>query len=256
MEIKALYRYPVKSLSPQSMETAKLAVGLGIPGDRAYALALAGGAAVKPDHTCKWLAKGAFHVLAKQPQLADIACRLDGEGSVLELTFPDGSNVHCNVLGGERSDDIGAAVARFLGLPNGQAPTLVKAEKVGFFDTLDGEVSILNLGSLREVEKAAGVEISPLRFRPNIIIDGAEPWSELQWAGSTALVGSAELAFTKPTGRCPATHVNPDTATRDLKMLSILKENFGHTKLGVYAHIKQSGEVQAGDTLKLFDQSR
>ena len=251
MEIMALYRYPVKSLSPEALNEAELVAGIGIAGDRAYGLALAEGAAQKPSRKSEWQPKEAFHVLAKEPRLAGIMCRFDGNAKALEFTFPDGSQVHCNVMDSGSMDAIGLAVAKFLGLPKNQAPMLVKGEKVGFFDTLDGEVSILNLASLREVEKAAGVNISPLRFRPNIIIDGLKPWAEMQWAGNGATVGSSELAFTSPTGRCPATHVNPDTATRDLKMLSILKGNFGHTKMGVYAHVKKGGTVHTGDVLEL-----
>ena len=253
MKIKSIYRFPVKSLPGEAMKQAELVEGVGIPGDRAFAFAKAENpvAAENTIRGAEWRAKSAFHVLATEPKLALIMCRFDGGIGALNLTFPDGSSSHTTISDGDASNAIGLAVGDFLGLSKRETPVLVHARKAGFFDTLDGEISILNLASLRELEKAAGTKIDPLRFRPNIIMDGIPAWQELNWAEKTGQLGSAEIYFTKPTGRCLATHANPETGERDLKTMHLLKDNFGHTQMGVYAHIRRDGEISRDDTLEL-----
>ncbi len=253
MKIRSIYRFPVKSLPGEAMKQAELVEGIGIPGDRAFAFARAGGpvAAENTIRGAQWRDKSAFHVLATEPRLGLIMCRFDGGIGALSLTFPDGSNAHAAIGDDAGASAMGALLGDFLGLRKNDAPVLVHARRGGFFDTLDGEISILNLASLRELEKAAGVKIDPLRFRPNIIIDGVPPWQEFGWAGKTGQLGSAEIYFTKPTGRCLATHANPETGTRDLKTMHLLKDNFGHTQMGVYAQIRRDGMVSLDDTLEL-----
>ena len=40
---------------------------------------------------------------------------------------------------------------------------------------------LVNLASVRALEEKLGRAVDPLRFRPNIVIDGAPAWSELEW---------------------------------------------------------------------------
>ena len=251
LKITSIYRYPVKSLPGEAMARAELVPGIGMPGDRAFAFAKSGGPA-SGDGTIRgveWAAKSAFHVLATEPRLGLIMCRFDGDLGSVSLTFPNGSTAQASVPDQTAAKSMGEMVGNFLGLAKRDAPILVHARKVGFFDTLEGEISILNLASLRELEKVAGTKIDPLRFRPNIIMDGIPAWEELSWAGKGAELGSAGLNFTKPTGRCLATHANPETGERDIKTMHLLKENFNHTQMGVYAHVAAGGEIARGETL-------
>lgn len=55
------------------------------------------------------------------------------------------------------------------------------------------------------------------RFRPNIVINGAGPWQEMQ--SNLVLVnetGTIRLRLAKPCQRCTIPQVNPDTGERDL----------------------------------------
>ena len=254
MKITSIYRYPVKSLPGEAMARAELVSAIGIPGDRAFAFAKSDGPAGHDGgiRGVEWVAKSAFHVLATEPRLGLIMCRFDGGIGSVSLTFPDGSTAQASVSDQTAAKAMGEMVGNFLGLAKRDAPILVHARKVGFFDTLEGEVSILNLASLRELEKVAGTKIDPLRFRPNIIMDGIAPWEELSWAGKNADLGRALIHFTKPTGRCLATHANPETGVRDIKVMNLLKDNFSHTQMGVYARITKDGEISRGDTLEFI----
>lgn len=256
MEIKSIYRYPVKSLPGEALAGAELVAGIGIPGDRAFGFAKHDGPAASENtlRGAEWKDKSAFYVLANEPSLAMVMCRFDGSVGAITLTFPDGSTSHASISDQGAAKAMGAAIGKYLGLSRRETPVLVHARRAGFFDTLDGEISILNLASLAELEKAAGEKIDPLRFRPNIIMDGIPPWQEMEWAGKSVIlgpkVGGAVIKFTKPTGRCLATHANPTTGKRDLKTMHLLKDNFGHTQMGVYAHVIGDGDISRGDGLE------
>ena len=58
MRIEYLYRYPVKGLTAEALETVEVETGECIPWDRAFALAQ-GDAGFDPEHPA-WLAEGKF----------------------------------------------------------------------------------------------------------------------------------------------------------------------------------------------------
>ncbi len=49
--------------------------------------------------------------------------------------------------------------------------------------------------------------------------------------------------------RCAATHVNPETAARDMNLLEALRRGFGHIDMGVYAEVIVGGEIATGDRI-------
>ncbi len=48
--------------------------------------------------------------------------------------------------------------------------------------------------------------------------------------------------------RGAATHVNPETAARDMTLLQALRRGFGHIDLGLYAEVI-GGEIATGDRI-------
>jgi uncharacterized protein YcbX len=67
---------------------------------------------------------------------------------------------------------------------------------------------VATTASLAAVERAVGEPMEMRRFRPNLVIDGAEPWEEDRWA--TIRVGPVELDLVKPCARCTVPTVDPD----------------------------------------------
>ncbi len=110
-------------------------------------------------------------------------------------------------------------------------------------------VHIVNLASVRELERAAGNPVNPLRFRPNIVIDGAVPWEEFSWIHNEIAVGGAKLAVLERTSRCAATNVDPDTGKRDMAIPAVLQRTWGHTDFGVYARVSNDGAIAIGDAI-------
>jgi GntR family transcriptional regulator/MocR family aminotransferase len=130
-------------------------------------------------------------------------------------------------------------------LPN--APRLLEAPGHMFTDKATKYVSLINLASVRELEQRWGESLDPLRFRANVYIDGAEPFSELDWVGQRIKLGEVVMKVMQRNGRCAATNVNPDSGVRDRNVPGKLREAFGHKDLGVYLTVAQNGVLHEGD---------
>src|SRR5215469_3569625 len=81
--IAAIYRYPVKGLSPETMRRVSLTPGACLPDDRRFAMAL-GPTRFDPDHP-SWLPKTAFVMLMRDEALARLETRLDPETGRLSI---------------------------------------------------------------------------------------------------------------------------------------------------------------------------
>jgi uncharacterized protein YcbX len=128
-------------------------------------------------------------------------------------------------------------------------PRIVSAPGHSFTDVAAKCVHIVNLASIRELERVCGRPIDPLRFRPNIVIDGAEPWAEFSWIDKPIRAGTAVLEGFDRTQRCAATDVEPITGKRDMALPAILERTWGHTDFGIYAKVLGDGEVCVGNDI-------
>ncbi len=127
------------------------------------------------------------------------------------------------------------------------APKLVFAEGHSFSDVAARCVHVVNLASLRELERAVGIPLDPLRFRPNIVVDGLAPWQEFDLVGRRIMLGEVGLEVMERTVRCAATDVDPQTGQRDTAIPAELQRAWGHGDFGVYARVIEGGTARAGD---------
>lgn len=253
-EIRELFHYPVKGLSAQPLEVVDLLPGQGFPLDRAFGFARPG-SGFDPQNP-RPLPKSKFVVLAQEAALALLRTRYD----------PDEMRLMIGRSGEEVSFDIGtpegrhaasAWLAEDLGLPADMAPTLHSAGPHKFTDvsvvspSLMNAVSLINLDSVADLAARTGQDISPARFRANILFSGVSPFAELDWIGRILAIGSVRLEVVMRTKRCPATEVNPRTAERDIDIPALLKQQFDHSDTGVYAEVRQGGRIRRGDGLTL-----
>jgi uncharacterized protein len=91
--------------------------------------------------------------------------------------------------------------------------------------------------------------MDPLRFRANVYLDGLGAWGEFDLIGKKVKLGTATLEIIKRIDRCAATDVDPSTGIRDLGMVALLEQSFGHHDCGVYARIVSGGDIKKGDLL-------
>ena len=251
MNLSEIWRYPVKSLTGQSMDRVVLNPGMGLPHDRRWALARPDGqAATNTD----WHPKSQFYVMVREYGLAELKCQFNDLSGLFSLEGPNGLKASGNLASPEGRAEIEAAVATHLGLSTDKRPVLKEAQKIGYFDTTEGPVSLLNMASLRILEDTIGQSIDPKRFRMNFYVEGAEAWCEPKWLGKRVRIGkTVVLHVTENTGRCKATHVNPATGELDLKILHAIKHNFGHTNMGVYAKVIEGGLIQPNDEIEILE---
>jgi len=249
MYINALYRYPVKGLSGESLPRATLQAGAYFPGDRLFAIenGPSGFDEAAPEHQPKIK----FLMLMRNARLAKLETRFDEATQNLTI-WRDGKPV----TRGDLSTPLGCSIieqffAAFMQDELRGAPKLLTApEKFRFTDSKSGFISLINLASVRDLGRVLGTDIDPLRFRGNILIDGLEPWQEFDFIGKTLKIGEAELEVTKRIDRCAATNVNPADATRDLNIPNTLMRAFGHVDCGIYARVTKTGDIQPQDKIE------
>ncbi len=91
----------------------------------------------------------------------------------------------------------------------------------------------------------------PCAFAGNVYFEGLPAWSEHDLTGREIEIGTVRLKVVKPTTRCAATEVNPETAIRDLPIPKILMDLNGNINLGIYAEVTAAGK--AGRRRRLED---
>jgi uncharacterized protein YcbX len=247
--VSLLWRYPVKGFSPESLETIALEPGETMPFDRAYAIenGPSGFDPADPVH----LPKIKFFCLMKNAGLAALATRFDDATSRFTVAEKDGT-----VLAEGRLDTAEGRAAieafmatRFAAEARG-APKVLRAPGHSFSDVARKVLHLVNRETVRRLEAELGGPVDPLRFRPNIVVDGLPALAELDWPREMPLrIGDVAFEVVKRTERCAATTVDPTTAVRDLQIPRHLMQTLGHTDLGVYLRVANAGRLAVGDTL-------
>ncbi len=243
--VSALYRYPVKGLTPERLDEVHLAPGETVPGDRGYAIENGPGRFNQDEP--KHLPKINFLMLMRNERLATLETHFDDDTQTLTI-LRDGRQV----ARGQISTKLGRSMieqflAAYMKADLRGAPHIVVAPGHSFTDMAKKCVHIVNLASVRELERISGKTIHPLRFRPNVIIDGLPAWSELDLVDKAITIGPVRLDVFTRTQRCDATNVDPATGARDMAIPALLQRTFGHSDFGVYATIASPGTIRPGD---------
>ncbi len=119
-----------------------------------------------------------------------------------------------------------------------------------FMDSRNGFMSIIDLASVAAIATAAGrTGLDPLRFRANVYTEGLGAWGEFDLVGQQVRLGGARLEIIKRIDRCAATDVDPTAGVRDLGVVGLLEQRFGHHDCGVYARIITGGPIKKSDLL-------
>ena len=250
MRIEYLYRYPVKGLTAEALETAEVEAGGCIPWDRAFALAQ-GDSGFDPAAP-KWLQKQNFMCLMKNARIAALFSFFEPRNGMLAIRAPDGSAAVENALTAAGRERISTFLAGYLGEEARGAPHFEYVPGYSFCDQPRKVVSLINIASLRDFEAKVGARRHRRRFRSNVWFSGTPAWSERTWIGQQIQMGGAVLRVTKPTTRCPATEVNPETAERDADPVAELRNLYGHVELGVHAEVVEGGRFAVGDAIELL----
>ena len=273
--VKALWRYPVKSMAGNKLDEAWVTEG-GILGDRAYAVIDGTSGRVGSAKTPrKW---AALMMLA-----ADFVSPPEAGAPLppVRVVWPDGTEATSD--GG----DADARLSRTLGRPvtlTAERPETPSLERL---DPLADEETIVDIGelmmagrfsdyaALHLITTATMARLAALRpesrftarrFRPNVTIappEGATGFVENGWVGRELAIGDAvRLRISDPTPRCSV----PTIAQKDMeKDPHVLRTIVEHNRLpvplldgeslpcaGVYAFVIQAGTVKRGDAVRVI----
>lgn len=125
-------------------------------------------------------------------------------------------------------------------------------------------ILVTTTGSLDALNAAiaanGGEAVLMKRFRPNIVIDGADPWAEDFW--KTIRIGGIELDLVKPCDRCLVTTLDQATGEKQgrepLKTLHKIRRS-AHPDLpdvalfGWNASPRGEGEIKVGDAVEIVE---
>ena len=244
-----IYRYPVKGLNAERLESVALEAGRGLPHDRRFAIAH--GSTQFDPKAPKFLPKTHFLMLMRDEKLAQLHAGFEAENGTLTIERDGKQVVRAKVTEPMGRTLVGQFFAGFLADAVRGTPKLLEAEDHVFSDNGARSVSIINLASVRDLERVVRAPVAPLRFRGNLYLEDLPAWREFDWIGREIELGGVRLKVDAPIERCAATNVDPETAARDLNIPLALQRGFGHVTMGIYATVTADGVVAKGDSVVL-----
>jgi uncharacterized protein YcbX len=271
LRVSDLYIYPLKSAAGTSVASATLD-RLGFAGDR------------------RWMvvdARRRFLSQREQSSMALLRPAITSAG--LELTFPgldplvvttptdDAPRTTVTVWDDtcearQSGDEASAWISRALGVdcllvhcPPGFQRAVDRTyasrnEHVSFADAFP--LLVIGQGSLDDLNtrlETAGKEAVPMnRFRPNIVIEGGEPFAEDEWRRVRIGEGAdaVELDLVKPCARCAIVPVDQATGVRGkepLALLSSFRRRDSKVYFGQNALHRTLGTIRAGAPVTLVE---
>lgn len=261
MRITALYSYPVKGCHRIEHDAAQVEPW-GLAGDRRWAMVNAEGVAITQREAPR------LTQLAVTPRTGGLELSAPGLPSLSVNEPIDGPEEQVRVF--RRFDPLPARVAekewssRFLGRdarlvwqadPTGRR-ILTHPAPVSLADGFP--VLLANEGSLAALNDwlvEAGEEPVPMtRFRPNLVVGGAEAWAEDQWLGRRLRIGEMTFRAAGECSRCVVTTVDQETGETGRQPLRMLgaRRRFGDKLLFAINLIPDmSGIMRVGDTVEV-----
>lgn len=257
--IAALYRHPVKGFTPEACDTLTVLAEGRVAGDRVLAFRF--GDAQADD--AAWSRKQQCVVLMNTPGLARLNVRFDQRARRLRMAL-DGAVLADEVLDDDGRRRLSAALADYVvTLPENPLaghPERLPLRLVGdgvtprYQDNEGGHATLHSRESLAAVAAAGDAGLDGARFRSNIVIEGVPAWEELEWLGRRLRIGAVEFEVVKLKTRCLATHANPRTGERDLRLMQVLMKSFAQKEptfaVGMVTH-GAGGEIRLGDAVSL-----
>ena len=241
-----IWRHPIKSHGRELLESVDIIAGKTLPGDRIFAVTHEQS---KADGN-SWVPCIHFSRGSKAPSLMAINSVWDQTANSMTLTHPDLPDLTFDPDNAEDQKRFIDWEAALIPENRAQSSKLVRSAERGMTDTDYASITIGNMASHRSVAQKMGREISHLRWRCNLWLDGLWPWEEFEWIGKDILIGGVTLKVSERVERCRATTASPKTGYRDADTLGAL-ETWGHRDFTVAAIAKTNGQVRINDTVSL-----
>ncbi|WP_028620704.1 MOSC domain-containing protein [Pseudomonas sp. Ant30-3] len=223
MRLSALYRYPLKSCKAEPLQQISLDK-LGLDGDRRWMLVDEASGRFLSQRvvgqmsqlSAVWNTEGGLTLSAPGRSAIDVALPTSDAELRGVTIFRDSLRVP------DAGDAAGAWVSEFIGKPTRlvQIPLERARMTQAGYGNDDDQVAfadgfpllLIGQGSLEDLSQKVGRPLEMLRFRPNLVIEGIEPFAEDGW--KRIRIGDVEFRVVKPCSRCILTTVDPQTGER------------------------------------------
>jgi uncharacterized protein len=222
--VAGLWRYPVKSMAPESLQQVGVSWH-GMAGDRRWAFLDEG----RIGSGLPWL------TMRERPDLAGY------RPSLREPDRPDRSPVVVSTPNGDLLEITDPALAAELG----GGLRAVKQDR-GTFDAMP--LSLITTQTVAALGELVGGELDVVRFRPNVLVDtqGDAAFAEDEWVGNILSIGGMRMRVDARDRRCVVVNLDPATLERDPAILRIIVRRRS-ARLGVYGSTVQPGHIALGD---------
>jgi uncharacterized protein YcbX len=274
--ITGLYRHAVKGLSADELTEVKFdKAGETFPDDRRFALLHQKNEAKFNPIEPEWLHKENFLCAFSDPDLmatfqSSYEIVVDGgDGSSSDtqrlLIINDRGTTETLLGPVNLATEAGReAVSAFFSKQSGSNVVCTSAKNSNedhshqFGNTSSGikargdtrTVHIVNAETVKCLSEKIGIPLNPTRFRPNIVLEGMEAWSEFDLVGHQIQIGDGtKLSVIKQTVRCEGINVDPLDPEHVLDIPKLLIQEFPEygPYFGVYAVVDEPGTIQIGD---------
>lgn len=209
--VAEIWRYPVKSLAGEQLETAELHTD-GIVGDRRVLVY---------DEKKNTLITSRTH-----PKLLGLKATLTSYGEPLINGFP---------WDDPRTVDLITTAAG----PNAR---LLEWDGPERHDVLP--LLVATDGAIQEFG------YDHRRLRPNLVIGGVQGLAERDWPGRQMKIGKAVIEFAQLRARCVMTTYDPDTQKQNHEVLRSIVKKFDGT-LALDTAVIRGGSIKVGDVVEL-----
>lgn len=266
MRLSEINIYPVKSLKGVSLPES-VVEDRGLRFDRRWMLVDEGG---------NFLTQREFPVMATiMVEVVDDVLRASVNGDRIEVPFLDGADEHARVkvwsnsvkagVYGERTNDwfsdaLGTA-CRLVGMTTESRRAVSPfyavrkfRDEVSFADAYP--FLLIGQGSLDDLNSRLDEPVPMNRFRPNFVVEGAEPFAEDSW--KKIRIGSTVFHLVKPCARCVMTTVDQvagvKTGPDPLKTLASYRNRKGKVLFGQNLIAENAGGmVRVGDEVEVVE---
>ncbi len=263
--VSQLYFYPVKSCAGTALDAA--AIGpRGIKYDRQWMVIDEDGyfltqrqlsrmALIRPEIN---EAEGVLKLNA--PEMPEIAVKLNSEGQNLSVTVWDDN---CRAL--YEGDEVAHWLTQFLGVKSrlvkfafdyvrqvDQRFAKRENDQVAFADGFP--FLLISEASLADLNGRLSEELPMNRFRPNIVLSGAEAFAEDTW--KKIGINGIQFDVVKPCARCVITTVNQNTgvaSAEPLKTLAGFRRRDGKVLFGQNLTHASQGTIAIGDSVDILE---
>jgi hypothetical protein len=233
--IEAIFRYPVKSMRGEPLNSATLGWH-GLDGDRRLAFRRIDARGENP-----WL------TASKLPDIVRFAPQRHEEGT------EDALPTHVVTPEGEVMPVFGDTLAADVGRRYGARVEMMQW-KHGIFD--DASISVITTDTVAEIGRLAGMTVDIRRFRPNIVVRStrAVPFEEDEWLGGVLTFGDSDdapaVAITQRDVRCAVVNYDPEGESPAPEVLkAVVRAN--QNNAGIYGAVTRTGRLVVGQTIRL-----